>query len=93
MITDINVQKKQIQKIEAQLAKAKENQIRTEANLEQAEKKKAEIVAQIAELGYKPEELGKAIQEKSDALSAMLKKLDNEVFPLTPSAQDQEVIF
>lgn len=91
MSEEVEVFKKRLVTIQDEISRQREDKIRIETNLEQAERVKAEVVAKIEALGYTVDNIQEAITNKSIALDNIIEKLEEEVLPkLAPS---KDVLF
>ena len=91
MSESIETQKRRIEALNAAVSRAREEKIRDETNLEQATKRREEIIEKMADLGYTPEDIEDAIKEKETALENILTRLEKEVLPTLSNVKD--VIF
>ncbi|AUS96450.1 hypothetical protein CDQ84_07945 [Clostridium thermosuccinogenes] len=72
---------KELSQIKENLDKAKNLRIRAEARLEQLNKQKQDILAELQNLGVKPEDLDSEIEKLKNEIEDLLKKA-NELLPM-----------
>jgi cell division septum initiation protein DivIVA len=77
----INEYEKSINQIKENLDKAKGLKIRAEARLEQLNKQKQDILAEIESMGVKPEELENEIERLKTEIEDLIKTA-NELLPM-----------
>ena len=91
MNESIEAYKERINALQEAVSKAKEEKIRDETNLEQAMKRRDEIIEKMADMGYTPENIEEGIKKKTKTLDGILLKLEEEVLPALETKKD--VIF
>lgn len=75
-----------LESLKSQIEQGKSEKVRAETNLESLEKQRKEIVAELAELGVKPDQLDQEIERLKSEIEAGLSEAEGLLRPESEAA-------